>query len=717
MVSIVDYKLEERNLFETLPITIGRLSKNDIAIKHKQISREHARIVTAPGGTFLIEDMNSMNYVYVNRKQTIREALEHGDLINVGGVADFLFLMEEDDALATKILEKLKADPEYSPANFALKKTMASLVDELSQSQIHVLGEQGKIASPGLQGGLEDIESLYEIAYTINSCIDLGKVLKVIVKKVLEVTGAERGFVMLKPPDRDLHPGAAGSGAPPLEVKIAQSVSGDLEGADRESFSKSIVLKAIDSGDTYVSTNAAEDPIMQTHSVINYAIREAMCAPLRVRNDIIGTIYVDTRQVKGNFNKRDILFFEAICHQAAIALSNARMTEDLRSKQVQLQKAYADLLDRSKRLSLAKKIVEQKVKELSALNAVASGISMGGDLDTMLRLVLEKSVDVLSAEWGLLKLVDDDEEFLQSQVEVGGHGKHIEKRLRINSDNIWTQALKTEKPVVAVRGDPDRSKWLPGDPEVSIVMAIPLVHNRRKIGVIGIFNPRHKRPFSKEEVTLGVSLANQASVTIENVRLYNLAIYDGLTNLHLRRYFDIWLQKEFDRTRRYKGKLSLIMIDLDHFKNVNDQYGHQCGDEVLRTLGALIRDSIRSVDLGARYGGEEFAVILPETDLEGAMLFADRLRARVESTPIRWDARLFPITFSAGVSTFSGNEKDITCTQDLIERADKAMYRSKEEGRNRVTSYRDAFLNPTTREVEATGAIPAVSVSPQAAKE
>ena len=686
LVAIADYKLGERHAFENLPMTIGRLSKNDIAIKHKQVSRQHAKIDADPSGGYAIEDMNSTNYVYVNRKQTQRAVMQHGDLINVGGVADFLYLAEEDDRLAEEILQKLKADPEYSPANFALKKTMASLVDELSQSQIQVMGDQGPQAAPGIQGSLVDIEGLYEIAYSINSSLDLDEVLGRIIAKVLQVTGAERGFVMLKPADRDVHPSAAGAETPPLEVKIARSAEGDLEGPDRDSYSQSIVLKALDSGDTYVSTNAAEDPIMQTRSVINYAIREAMCAPLRVRDDIIGTIYVDTRQVKGNFTKKDILFFEAICHQAAIALSNARMTSELKGKQAQLEKAYADLLDRSKRLSMAKKIVEQKVKELSALNAVASGINMTADLDSILRLVLEKMVDVLSAQWGQLKLVDEENDRLYTQVEVGGTG-NLKERIPLMARTIWTQALAEEKSVLAVRGDADRSEFLPDDKDVAILMAVPMIHNRRKIGVIGIYNPRHQRPFTQEEVTLAASLANQAAVTIENVRLYNLAIYDGLTKLHLRRYFDIWLKKEFDRTKRYKGKLSLVMLDVDHFKGVNDEYGHQCGDEVLRIMGKLIKDSIRSVDLGARYGGEEFAVILPETDQEGALLFADRLRARVEETPIRWDARLFPITLSGGVATFPSEAK-IMSPEDLIECADQALYASKQSGRNRITAYR-----------------------------
>ncbi len=674
LASIVDYKLGEVYAFAELPFTIGRLSKNHVSIKNKQVSRQHAKIFQDTDGSFVLEDMNSTNYVYVNRRQTVREVLRHGDLVNVGGVADFLYLERDDPELAARILEELKNDPEYSPANFALKKTMASLVDELSQSQI-TTG-----LAPDTQS-LEDIEHLYEIAYSVNSTLNLDEVLKMIIQKALSVTGAERGFVMLKPLDRELVPGAD---VPPLEVKIARSAKEELHGSDRTSFSQSIVQKAIESGETYVSTNAAEDPVMNTVSVINYAIREVMCAPLRVRDDIIGVLYVDTRQVKGNFKKRDILFFEAISHQAAIALANARMTEDLRHKQSQLEKAYMDLLDRSKRLQMAKRIVEQKVRELSALNAVATGINMAqGDLNSLLRLIVDKTVEVLNAESGCLMLASEDEEWLSTQVSAGDPPLNL-PRQAIAAPNLFSECLKREEVLTAYRGDQRFASLMPEDPAIAVVLAVPLIQNRRRIGVVAVVNPRHGRPFTKEEQTLAATLASQASVTIENTRLYNMAIYDGLTSLHDRRYFDIWLRKEFDRARRYRSRLSLVMIDVDHFKSVNDTYGHQCGDLVLKQLAGVVRDSIRSVDLGARYGGEEFAVILPETDHDGAMLFAERLRARIEETPIRWDASCFPITLSGGVATLDPDL--VKSPAEFIEMADKALYESKQTGRNRITS-------------------------------
>lgn len=686
LVHIVDYQMGDRTPLGDNPITIGRLSKNDIAIKHKQVSRQHAKIAPEGPGRFVLEDLNSTNFVYINRKQTQREPLKHGDLINVGGVADFLYLDKEDPELALKIIEKLKNDPEYSPANFALKKTMASLMDELSSSQVSVTGEQGpltEILKPPVAGvgALADIESLYEIAYTINSSIDLNETMKIIVNKVLEVTRAERGFVMLKPADRAVTPGAD---TPALEVKIARTATEELTGTDRESYSQTIVQKAIETGETYVSTNAAEDPITHSQSIINYAIREAMCAPLRVKDDTIGTIYVDTRQVKGNFSKRDVLFFEAICHQAAVALANARMAEDLKAKQRQLEKANADLVDQSKKLTAAKRVVEQKVRELSALNAVANGINVTSNLDSVLRLIVDKTVEVLNAEWGCLMLANEDEDTLFTQV-TAGETQYVHKGTQRLADEptIFTECMRREQLLSGVRNEGEVGLLMPMDPAMLIVMAVPLVLNKRKLGVIAVINPNSRRGFTKEEEALASTLASQAAVTIENARLYNLAIYDGLTGLHLRRYFDIWLKKEFDRVRRYGGKLSLVMIDVDHFKHVNDEYGHQCGDEVLRLIGALVRDSIRSVDLGARYGGEEFSVILPETDTEGANLFAERLRARVEETPIRWDARAFPITISCGIATYIKG-RPYGSPEDLIETADKALYQAKSSGRNKV---------------------------------
>ena len=163
-----------------------------------------------------------------------------------------------------------------------------------------------------------------------------------------------------------------------------------------------------------------------------------------------------------------------------------------------------------------------------------------------------------------------------------------------------------------------------------------------------------------------------------NSKLSELASLDGLTQLRNRRAFEERLADEERRWRRHGGELSLVLLDIDHFKSFNDTYGHPKGDEVLRNVGRLLKRSLRSADFAARYGGEEFAVILPNTDNAGAMVVAEQLRRLIAAAT--WDAR--PITASIGVASMS---EEVGTGEALVDFADRALYRSKQAGRNRVT--------------------------------
>ena len=152
---------------------------------------------------------------------------------------------------------------------------------------------------------------------------------------------------------------------------------------------------------------------------------------------------------------------------------------------------------------------------------------------------------------------------------------------------------------------------------------------------------------------------------------------DALTGLHNRRYFDDCLKKEMQRSGRYGLALSLLLIDVDHFKTYNDTFGHVEGDKVLRRIGTIIQDSIRQTDSGCRYGGEEFAVVMPQSDIEDAFVVADRIRNNVEANTVDLNSG---VTVSVGMSQYKPNQM-IT---DFIASSDKALYRAKNNGRNRI---------------------------------
>jgi len=165
--------------------------------------------------------------------------------------------------------------------------------------------------------------------------------------------------------------------------------------------------------------------------------------------------------------------------------------------------------------------------------------------------------------------------------------------------------------------------------------------------------------------------------------IYRMTIIDGLTQAHVKRYLLESLEKEIIRARRHVRELSFIMFDIDHFKKINDIHGHLAGDFVLKELARIVQARIRRDEVFARYGGEEFAIVLPETNLEGAKALADGLREKVEQSSFTFQNETIRVTISIGVSMLG--EQDKTAT-DLIRDADQKLYAAKRGGRNRVVS-------------------------------
>ena len=159
------------------------------------------------------------------------------------------------------------------------------------------------------------------------------------------------------------------------------------------------------------------------------------------------------------------------------------------------------------------------------------------------------------------------------------------------------------------------------------------------------------------------------------------AFIDGLTGLHNHRYFQKRFDQDLSRTERYEKPLALILLDIDNFKEINDSYGHLQGDRVLKDIAKIMMWERRGSDLFARYGGEEFAAILPETDVKGALLFAERLREAVEEHLFPTEGLPLKVTISLGVASFPERREKV----DIIKAADDALYLSKKEGKNRVS--------------------------------
>ena len=163
--------------------------------------------------------------------------------------------------------------------------------------------------------------------------------------------------------------------------------------------------------------------------------------------------------------------------------------------------------------------------------------------------------------------------------------------------------------------------------------------------------------------------------------IYRMTTVDGLTQVFNRRYFEDAIERELSRSRRYTRPLSLVLLDIDHFKKINDTYGHLAGDAVLKELALTVRARTRREDVFARFGGEEFALLLPEVDQKGAMLLAEKARKLVEKHSFMFDGEHIVVTMSAGVATMVKKTEN---PNELIRRADEKLYEAKTGGRNRV---------------------------------
>ncbi len=196
---------------------------------------------------------------------------------------------------------------------------------------------------------------------------------------------------------------------------------------------------------------------------------------------------------------------------------------------------------------------------------------------------------------------------------------------------------------------------------------------------------REQRLRDGDQVRVGRSILK--FMTGENVEMhyheeiYRLMTVDGLTQVYNRRYFNEALEREFNRSKRYERALSLIAFDIDHFKKCNDTYGHLAGDNLLRLLCTAVKARLRREDIFARTGGEEFGILLPEIDLEGARITAEKVRKIVEATPLRYEEELIPATVSLGIALLGAED---ATPEALYRRADERLYEAKQTGRNRV---------------------------------
>lgn len=331
--------------------------------------------------------------------------------------------------------------------------------------------------------------------------------------------------------------------------------------------------------------------------------------------------------------------------------------------------------------------LEANNRNLKVIQDLSMEINAILELDNLLPVVMDAFVKAGGVSKGSLMLLDEDSERLTIRASVGLSERAIAEVRPKLGEGVAGIVAQSGRPILV--NDTTREALykdyvvdeLKERPRESL-LCLPLPFRGKVVGCLNLSGKSSGDPFIRnDEVVLSI-LANQAAVAINNAYLYQQAITDSLTKLYLKRFFLTRLDEVLSSSVRYGRSVSLIMLDIDHFKNINDTMGHPIGDKVLVHLARLMQRTMRIPDICARYGGEEFAIIMPETSREQAALAARRLCQAMESygwpiSPTR------KVTASLGVATTPFEEKDFS-RDDLIRSADEMLYRAKQEGRNRV---------------------------------
>ncbi len=345
------------------------------------------------------------------------------------------------------------------------------------------------------------------------------------------------------------------------------------------------------------------------------------------------------------------------------------------------------------------KIVDlnKTLHNLSILYNISQAVNFIDDLKRLISVILDKAIETVNAEKGSLMLYDAQDNTLQVKVVYGLKDKKHEDDInngivecqKMSPDSgIAGKVFSEKKSIITNLGGNDpRFSQLSNDNNVSSLICVPLIAKGECIGIINITNKKNGKLFNKKDLEFVEALANQAAIAVDNAQLYELATKDGLTKLYIHRHFYFLLESEIKRVQRYHHVLSLLMMDIDNFKQVNDTYGHLVGDMVLKEIAATIQKTIRHVDIPARYGGEEFTIILPETAALNAVIIAERLRERISEIEVKIDENtVLRPTVSIGIAEFPNAATGI---KELIDCADKALYVSKENGKNCIHLYFD----------------------------
>ncbi|SEP37556.1 diguanylate cyclase [Propionispora vibrioides] len=483
-------------------------------------------------------------------------------------------------------------------------------------------------------------ETLVQLGAMVASKNNLEEMLEQVIRSAAAVFKCDHAYLALAEgePARLKLVAYISSFKPPAELLPDQSLLGEVF-ASRQA----IVIDSF-----------AQAPKKVAHALDAAGLHSMVGAPIRHNGDIIGAIGLFSRRF-GNFTDSDAALLTVFSHQAGEAIKNARF--------------FAHTV--------------QSLNDLRVLYDIVKEIAVQLSPSDLLCQVTMKLQSLFQADGAVAFIMHHRDD-----------GLHTEK---VFSENFTDGEIKNLGKVFS----DNKTSWPWGDLEESLVTMSIL--NQRRLHIMPLISggilqgllvfswkdPKIEIP-SGLEIILS-TIARQSAVGLERAYLYDsireMALTDALTRLPNRRQFDSCLTKEFNRAVVYRRPITLVMLDIDFFKKVNDTWGHLAGDAILQQLGTKIKSLFRNTDFPARYGGEEFAVILPETAEAQAWELAEHFRLQIAAESFQVEDNCIKITVSLGLATVSDDMLGKMTATRLLEAADQALYEAKQSGRNRVVAW------------------------------
>lgn len=496
---------------------------------------------------------------------------------------------------------------------------------------------------------LFDYRSLLRASRALHYCQDEAQLLQIIRSMICErfdisepvifLQGEEVGEFIHHPSERD----RAASDETPLRFRLSEGIIWQLA-------CQGTPISVVDfDGRLRFPAVFESNGLARFHSVL--------WQPMVMESRAIGIIALGPRKSGLPYEHHDEEFLRTLGEQAAVALSSLSLYQQLERKQ---------------------RMLDRTVRNLSVLYDISQAASQVENMNLLLLEILDRAIERVEAERGSIILNDRKADLLRVQVVRGLADKQVEDAINRGDierqtfhpgEGIAGRVFAQRKPYIANAGDSGQS-----------IVCLPLLIGEECIGVLNLTNKRGAG-FDDDDLEILQAIASQTALTIQKADLYQLAVTDELTGLYVRRYFQRRLDEEYARFVRYGTPFSMLMIDVDHFKQVNDTHGHDAGDAVLREVSALLAHEARETDVVARYGGEEFVLLMPETRCDGAEVAAERIRQRVEALVVQTRCTELNVTISVGLAEVHGDDHD---AETLAKRADEALYAAKRNGRNRI---------------------------------